>query len=25
MRQFLEDNPNHPLNDDAKLVIAELE
>jgi tetratricopeptide (TPR) repeat protein len=25
MRQFLEENPNHPLNDDAKLVIAELE
>jgi len=25
MRQFLEENPNHPLNSDAKLVIAELE
>jgi len=25
MRQFLEENPNHPLNDDARLVIAELE
>lgn len=25
MRQFLEENPNHPLNTDAKLVIAELE
>jgi TolA-binding protein len=25
MRQFLEENPNHPLNDDAKLVIEELE
>lgn len=25
MRQFLEENPNHPLNDDARLVITELE
>jgi len=25
MRQFLEENPNHPLNDDARLVIAELQ
>ena len=25
MRQFLEENPNHPLGSDAQLVIAELE
>jgi len=25
MHQFLEENPNHPLNGDARLVIAELE